>query len=195
MCSQMDAPICLSSLVPGREVAPEMPAHEAIDEIGDPVDDEEPGEEEVPAAPRGEIAMAGQRHRPGKASDLIVAVRHVGDAEYSGRVDAPAGDGRHANHLFAMLHRPHGHHRIVEAGFRSEIEGRVGIEDLQPAHQQHEQGDDVHPMGDAHRAGMAVDDFALFLRAIRVRHLHPPHHLHPGKVTVDRSSWMHDAGQ
>ena len=39
--------------------------------------------------------------------------------------------------------------------------GRVGVEDLQAAHQQHEQGDDVHPMGDAHGARMAVDDLAF----------------------------------
>ena len=49
-----------------REVAPEMPAHQAVDEIGDAVDDEEPGKEEVPAPPGGEVAMARQRHRPGK---------------------------------------------------------------------------------------------------------------------------------
>src|SRR4029079_13597800 len=60
-----------------REIFPEMAAHQAVNEIEEPVDDEEPGEEEVPAPPGGEVAMAGQGHRPGKSSDLVIAVRHV----------------------------------------------------------------------------------------------------------------------
>src|SRR6476660_2044369 len=42
-----------------REVLAEVPAREAVDEISEPVDDEEPGEEEMPAPSRRQIAMAG----------------------------------------------------------------------------------------------------------------------------------------
>src|SRR5262245_4359623 len=52
------------------EILSEMAAYQAVDQIGEPVDNEEPGEEEVPAPPGGEVAVAGQGHRPGKASNL-----------------------------------------------------------------------------------------------------------------------------
>jgi hypothetical protein len=57
-----------------------------------------------------------------------------------------------------MPHRPHRHHRVVEIGLRSEIEGGVGVEDLQTAHQEHEQNDDIDPMGHAHGTRMAIYD-------------------------------------
>ena len=47
---------------------------------------------------------------------------------------------------------------IVEIGLRSEIEGGVGVEDLQTAHQEHEQNDDIDPMGHAHGTRMAIYD-------------------------------------
>ena len=112
----------------------------------------------MPAASCGQIAMAGQRHRPGKASDLVVTIGHIGEAEHIGRVDIPPSDGGHAHEVLAMPHRPHRHHRIVEIRFRSEIEGGVGVEDLQPAHQQHKQNDDIDPMRHSHGARMAIDD-------------------------------------
>src|SRR5262245_3755879 len=120
------------------EILPEMAAYQAVDQIDEPVDNEEPGEEEVPAPPGGEVAVAGQGHRPGKASNLVIAIGRIGEAEQIGGVDVPAGDGGHAHDLLAMLHRPHGHHRIVEIRFSSEIELWMSVEDLQSAHQQHE---------------------------------------------------------
>src|SRR4029077_7776298 len=95
-----------------REIFLEMAAYQAIDKIDEPVGDEEPGKEEVPTPPGGEIAVARQGHRPGKSSDLVVTGLVIGDAEQIGGVDVPAGDGGDAHDLFAMLHRPHGHHRI-----------------------------------------------------------------------------------
>ena len=52
---------------------------------------------------------------------------------------------------------------IVEIGLRSEIERLVGVEDLQTAHQEHEQNDDI---GHAHGARMAIDNL---LSASRMR--------------------------
>src|SRR5262245_46930578 len=94
------------------EILPEMTAHQAIDQIDEPVDDEQPGEEKVPAASRGEIAVAWDGHRPGKASDLVIAVGPVGEPEHVGGVDIPPRDRGNADNILAMPHRPHGHHRI-----------------------------------------------------------------------------------
>ena len=45
-----------------------MAAHEAADEIDEPVEHEQPGEEEVPAPARREVVIAGQRPIHGKAA-------------------------------------------------------------------------------------------------------------------------------
>jgi len=63
-------------LAPARcEVFGDMAAYQAVDKIDEPVDDKEPREEEMPAATRREIAMAWERHRPGKAPNIVAAVR------------------------------------------------------------------------------------------------------------------------
>ena len=70
-----------------REIAPEMAAREAPGEVDEPVEHEEPGEEEMPAPSHGQVAMAGQRHRPGEAAFVEVAVGIGAEAEHAGRVE------------------------------------------------------------------------------------------------------------
>src|SRR5262249_36956431 len=68
-----DRPADAAQLRPARdEVAPDMAAEEARDEIDEAVDDEEPGEEEMPAPAGREILIAGDRHgaREGAAREL-----------------------------------------------------------------------------------------------------------------------------
>ena len=57
-----------------------------------------------------------------------------------------------------MPHRPHRQPGSSKFDFGPEIERRVGVEDLQPAHQQHKQNDDIDPMRHSHGARMAIDD-------------------------------------
>ena len=67
-----------------------MPAGQAPDEISEPVQHESPSEEEMPAPPHGEIAMAGQRDCPRKAPLLEAPVGVDDNAEYAGGVEAVA---------------------------------------------------------------------------------------------------------
>jgi hypothetical protein len=94
---------------------------ETVDEIDQPDNNEEPGQEEVPAAPSGKIAMAGQRHRSWKASNLVATVWRVGETEQISGVYIPPCNRGDAHDLLAMPDRPHGHHRIVEIRFRVKI--------------------------------------------------------------------------
>ena len=72
-----------------------MPAGEAVDDIDDAVDDEDPGEEEMPQSAGGKVAPArqGQPGGEGAGHQLPVIVR---DAKEAGGVDQrPAHELHH----------------------------------------------------------------------------------------------------
>src|SRR5512142_2709051 len=106
-----------------------MTAQQTPGEVGEPVEHEQPGEEEMPTPSHGEVAMTRDGERPGKAAHIELAV--VGrKPEHAGRVEAVTKDGGDAFGAVALLHGFHGGQRTVEGGLRSEIESGMGVEDL-----------------------------------------------------------------
>ncbi len=76
--------------------------------------------------------------------------------------------------------RGHAQDRIVESRRLADIERRVGVEDLQPAHEQEGDADDVDPVGDPRRQRVAVDELSPPLGCRRqCRCLSHPCHLPP----------------
>ena len=86
-----------------------MALEQARSEIGETVQKENPGEEEVPVSPGRQV--------------LIV------------------WDGDPVRETI-----PEGKPRMREIGLRPPVQRRVSIEDLQSAHQQHGQAQDIHPV-------------------------------------------------
>ena len=142
-----------------QQVAPDVAAEEAGDEVDRAVDDEEPGEEEMPAPAGGEILVARQRQPGREAARLRLAVGAGGQAEEAGGVEgrrrrscvSPIGSPS------APMARGHAQHRVGEVGRLAEIERRMGVEDLQPAHHQDEDAEHVDPVGDAGEHRVPVD--------------------------------------
>ena len=151
----------LELLARGRKIAAKMPAPEAPKEISQPVQQKQPGKEEVPAPPDGEVALTGKRRPPRKPAHVISAAGIAGEPQHARGVEVQAEHCGDAVDLVALLHRPHGEDRAVEIRFRAEIKRGMGVEDLQAAHQEHQQHERVDPMGEAHRARMPIDDLAL----------------------------------
>src|SRR5262249_41544141 len=90
-----------------------------------------------------------------------------------------AEDAGDAFDVIAVLRSAHGENGIGEGRFRPEIERRMSVEDLETAHQEHEEDQRIDPVRDPHRARMAIDDLA-----IAHGFLLPPHYQpgEPGRV-------------
>jgi len=52
----------------GFQIALEMARGESVNQIGEPIEREQPGKEQMPAPPLGKRAVAGQRDPPGKSA-------------------------------------------------------------------------------------------------------------------------------
>ena len=110
------APMCRSCWRVGARSRRTWPLHAAIDEVDEAVEHEQPGEEEVPAAPRGEVAIGGQRDPAGKAAILVFAASIPRKAEHAGRVELRAADGGDAAiAAVGLFHGTHAQHGAVEA--------------------------------------------------------------------------------
>src|SRR5215468_6577701 len=143
------------------EIVPKMAAPKAPKDISEAVEQEEPGEEEMPAPAGGEVAMPGQGDGPGKASLIDVTLGIPSDAEHAVGVENVAEDAGDAFDVIAVLRSAHGENGIVEGRFRPEIERRMSVEDLETAHQEHKEDQRIDPVRDPHRARMAIDDLAF----------------------------------
>src|SRR5262249_47927114 len=98
------------------EIVPKMAAAKAPKDISEAVEQEEPGEEEMPSAPHGEVAVTGQCHGPRKASLIDVALGVCSGAEHAVGIENVAEDRGDAFDVVAVLHGVHGEDGIVEAG-------------------------------------------------------------------------------
>ena len=140
-----------------------------IGEIDEPVEHENPGEEEMPAPPHRQILISRQR-RPGRKAALfqlpVVAARRAKEA---GRIEWAAEDRRHAGSRIAIvvLARRQRKERMVEIRRRAPGQRRIRIEDLHAAHQQHDKAPCIDPMADTHERRMPENDTATrrFARA------------------------------
>src|SRR5882757_10842957 len=107
----------------------------------------------MPAPPRREILVArdGDPAREGTPRDLPVLARR---AEHACRVECMAEDHRFSDEAALRLACQDRQGWMVEIGAFADIERRMGVEDLQPAHQEEREADDIDPMRDAHQPGM-----------------------------------------
>ena len=113
----------------------------------------------MPEPAHGEPLRAGQRRPMGKAARGELAVV-IGCAEETRRIEMPRADLRDAFDDAAgiVLLAEQRHEGMIEIGNLSPVERRMGIEDLQAAHQHDEQAKRVDPVQRAHRAGVPVKE-------------------------------------
>src|SRR5258708_4778330 len=78
----------------------------------------------------------------------------LGRNRYDCGVEGMAEDHRFSDDAALRLVCQDRHGWMVEIGAIPDIERRMGVEDLQPAHQEEREADDIDPMRDAHQPGM-----------------------------------------
>src|SRR4029434_10515036 len=111
-------------------------ARETVDEVDQPIDDEQPGEEEVPAPPFREILRARQRdpirkRAPGEKSvDIGEHAENAGGLPH-GVADLGPADRRTFELLLGVDLK---NRRVALVSRVAPVEARMGVEDLEPAH-------------------------------------------------------------
>lgn len=134
-----------------QQIAAEMPAGETISEIDEAVDDEQPGNEEMPAPARCQILIARQGQPVRKTAHCSLAV-DIRNPENARRIKAQSAQVRHALQRITFLFRLHRNEgRIVVGAILAPIERRMGVEYLQAAIQQHRHAQHVHPVRQTHQ--------------------------------------------
>ncbi len=109
----------------------------------------------MPAPPGREIlgARDSDPAREGTRRDLPVLAR---GAEHACRFEGMAEDHRFSDDAALRLVCQDRHGWMVEIGALADIERRMGVEDLQSAHQEEREADDIDPMRDTHQPGMTA---------------------------------------
>src|SRR5229473_6639957 len=107
----------------------------------------------MPAPPGREILVARDSDpaREGTPRDLPVLAR---GAEHACRVEGMAEDHRFSDEAALRLVCPDRYGWMVEIGALADIERRMGVEDLQSAHQEEREADDINPVRDARQPGV-----------------------------------------
>jgi hypothetical protein len=109
----------------------------------------------MPAPPSREIlgARDSDPAREGTRRDLPLLAR---DAEHAHHIEGMADDRRFSDKAVFRQVCPDRNRWMVEIGALADIERRMGIENLQSAHQEKREADDIDPMRDAHQRGMTA---------------------------------------
>ena len=117
----------------------------------------------MPAPSHRQILVGGQRRPGGEAALFQVAVIPARGAEHAGRVEGMSEDRRYARGRIAIVvvARRQREEGPVEIGRLPPGQERARVEDLHPAHQQHDKADRIDPVADAHQRGMPEDEAAL----------------------------------
>src|SRR5262249_55642216 len=125
-----------AELLPARqEVTPDVAIREARDQVDEAIDHEDPGEEEKPTASGGEVLVARDGHPAREGAHLRLAFGAIGEPEDAGGGERHAEDGGDALGLAVLAdYGPHLQDRIIEIRLLADVERRVRVEDLQPAH-------------------------------------------------------------
>ena len=123
---------------------PELTGCNAVGEIDEPVEHEDPGEQKVPLTPGREVLRRGQRQPGRKRPGRCLALERR-DAEHAGRVEAAAGNCGDAA-LRIIVGRVDRQQWLVEGGDFAPVERWVSVENLQPAHQEYQETRRIQPM-------------------------------------------------
>src|SRR5690348_5031390 len=175
----------------GDDVAPEMTVDQAGNEPDTPCCDEDPGEKEMDHASGREIVRGGDR-RPRREGLIVRPVLRPAFAQESAGVEIMAQNAGNADGPAAVLFAMDVEDGVVEllvavaclraaillvaeAGLLSEIEDRVGVEDLQPARHHEKQRRGPDPMGQACPCRLTIEKLCPFRTVYRrCRHFCKP---------------------
>src|SRR5208282_2914207 len=107
-----------------------MAAPDQVYDINEPVQHEDPGEEEVPAPAHRQILLGRKRRPGGKAALLQVAVLVARGAQEAGRFERMPEYRRHAGSRIAIvvLAGREREERLVEIGLLPPGQRRIGVE-------------------------------------------------------------------
>ncbi len=139
----------------GHEITGEMSAAHRIDGKDQTIDNEDPCEEEIPLSPHRESFRARNCGPTGKGAPGAVRI-----AQHSCRIKGMSQNGR--NPMEVAVGGFDGTNReqwLVAVGTISPIERGMSIEDLQAAHNENEDTDDIEPMTQTHRQRMSIAPF------------------------------------
>src|SRR5439155_1052071 len=182
----------------GPEIVGQVPPREGPEAEAEPGQDEDPGEEEMPAPSHGQPLIARQGCPRWKPALLEVGPATARGSQQSRRVELPTEDLRDATDLALRgLHRLQSEQRPVGVRPLTPVEGRVGVEDLQSAHHEDEETEGGQPVAEPGGQRMAIDaalreDHDVLIRytmqAVRCAEIDSPsigpHHVRmPGAVT------------
>ena len=142
----------------GNKITAQMPAHNGVGHKGDAVYHEQPGEKEVPAPRHGKPLPVGYG-KPGREAAFGQFSRRVsGGAEESGCIEFVAEDAGDAGDfsfiVFLAPHLQYGGNAAVRR--LAPVERRMGVENIETAHQEYGKENDIAPVHDAHRQWMPV---------------------------------------
>ncbi len=140
----------------GQQIARQVAAGERVQQVGDAVDDEHPGKEEVPMARHRQPLRPRHRGPTRKAARARLAIRLRHTEHAGGLPRVPCERGR-ADRAGRRVLDPDRQPRRARVGVIAPVQRRVRVEDVQTTHQQDRQADDVDPMHHAHGQAVAVE--------------------------------------
>ena len=144
------------------DVVLEVTGDQPVDQVGQPVQDEHPSEEEVPAPRGGEVAVRRKGDPVGEALLLDRTVGCLVGAEEAAGVDAQRAHAGHAHDPpVGLVHRADLEPALGVVGVgpvHAPIERRVGVEDVEPARDEEGDADDVDPVAHARDDAVPVID-------------------------------------
>jgi hypothetical protein len=126
----------------GKKIANEVTTHNRVRHIPQAGDDEDPRKEQVPLPAHRQPSRSRHGRPGGKGSR-----RMIGISEDAGRLERTAQDGRDAFDVPGRgSHRPNGCQGFISIGSVAPVQRRMGIEDLQAAHDEDHERNGVDPM-------------------------------------------------
>src|SRR5579883_2618231 len=144
-----------------HEIAREMPRRDRVDGVDEAVDHEDPGEEEMPAPAHCEPLRSRQSGPARKAPRREIARLVARQSQDARRIDLVPENGRHADFVpRPIASRAHLQQRLLEARPIAPIERGMGVEDLQPAHEQDRHADEIDPVRRTDDQAMTIDRLA-----------------------------------
>ena len=148
----------VAEIAPVRREIAHVPPRKSVNRKNRAIDHEQPGKEEMPHAAHGEPLRPGQRRPVRKATRRHHAI-HTRGAEHAGGIELPRPQLSDSLNdcTGGILDRCNRKERMSEIRLFSPVERRVRIEDLQAAHQHHQQHARVQPVRNAHENRVAVE--------------------------------------
>src|SRR5712692_686557 len=140
------------------EVSGQMSSHERPETKAQTVQNEDPGEEEMPPTPHGQ-PLRPRQCRPGREAALLeLASAFARGAQHPRRIELASQDLRDAPRLtLGGFHCLQSEQRALGVRALTPVERRMRVEDLEPAHDQDDEAERGEPVAEPGRQRVAVD--------------------------------------